>query len=60
MADLPGVLTILAAVGFDGPVCVELASLGPADVDELTMIERSVRWLRANVPSQVDPGANDR
>ncbi|MBA2757975.1 MAG: sugar phosphate isomerase/epimerase [Chloroflexi bacterium] len=60
VADLPGVLTILAAVGFDGPVCVELASLGPADVDELTMIERSVRWLRANVPSQVDPGANDR
>jgi sugar phosphate isomerase/epimerase len=50
VADLPGILGILAAAGFDGPVCVELASLGPDDVDELVMIERSVAWLRANLP----------
>jgi len=46
VADLDGLLRILAAAGFDGPVCVELASLGPDDVDELAMIERSVTWLR--------------
>jgi sugar phosphate isomerase/epimerase len=46
VADLDGLLAILAAAGFDGPVCVELASLGPNDVDELAMIERSVTWLR--------------
>ena len=46
VADLDGLLAILAAAGFDGPVAVELASLGPDDVDELAMIERSVAWLR--------------
>jgi sugar phosphate isomerase/epimerase len=46
VADLDGLLGILAAAGFDGPVAVELASLGPTDVDELAMIERSVTWLR--------------
>ncbi len=46
VADLDGLLAILAEAGFDGPVCVELASLGPDDVDELAMIERSVTWLR--------------
>lgn len=46
-ADLEGVLGALTAVGFDGPVCVELASLGPEPVDELAMIERSVAWLQA-------------
>jgi 3-oxoisoapionate decarboxylase len=46
-ADLEGVLAALAAAGFDGPVCVELASLGPGDVDELALVERSVAWLRA-------------
>lgn len=50
VAPLDGILDILEAAGFDGPVCVELASLGDAQVDELAMIERSVRWLRANVP----------
>ncbi len=49
-ADLPGLLGILEAAGFDGPVCVELASLGGGDVDELGMIERSVEWLRATLP----------
>ncbi len=46
VADLDGLLAILEAAGFDGPVCVELASLGAGDVDELAMIERSVAWLR--------------
>jgi sugar phosphate isomerase/epimerase len=50
VADLDGLITILADAGFDGPVCVELASLGPDDVDELTMVERSVAWLRAHLP----------
>ncbi len=46
-ADLPGVLFILAEAGFDGTVCVELASLGGGPVDELAMVERSVAWLNA-------------
>lgn len=50
VADLDGVLGILASAGFDGPVCVELASLGSDDVDELAMIERSVAWLREHLP----------
>jgi sugar phosphate isomerase/epimerase len=48
-ADLPGVLHELAAAGFDGPVCVELASLGSGQVNELEMIERSVAWLREHL-----------
>ena len=51
VADLDGLIAILAASGFDGPVCVELASLGPDDVDELAMIERSVAWLRTHLPT---------
>lgn len=51
VANLDGLIAILAAAGFDGPVCVELASLGPVDVDELAMIERSVAWLRAHIPA---------
>jgi sugar phosphate isomerase/epimerase len=54
VADLDGLLAILAAAGFDGPVCVELASLGPNDVDELAMIERSVAWLRDHVPAPAE------
>lgn len=50
VADLQGVLRELAVAGYDGAVCVELASLGPGPVDELAMIERSVAWLRDNVP----------
>lgn len=49
-ADLDGLIAILADAGFDGPVCVELASLGPDDVDELAMVERSLRWLREHLP----------
>ena len=50
VADLPSLVGILAEATFDGPVCVEIASLGSGDVDELAMIERSVAWLRANLP----------
>jgi sugar phosphate isomerase/epimerase len=50
-ADLDGLIPILANAGFDGPVCVELASLGPSAVDELAMIDRSVAWLRAHLPT---------
>jgi len=50
VADLDGLIAILADAGFDGPVCVELASLGPVDVDELAMIERSIAWLREHLP----------
>lgn len=51
VADLDGLIAILADAGFEGPVCVELASLGPTDVDELAMVERSVAWLRDHVPA---------
>ncbi len=50
VADLDGLIAILAAAGFDGPVCVELASLGSDDVDELAMVDRSVVWLRVHLP----------
>jgi 3-oxoisoapionate decarboxylase len=50
VAPLADTLAILAEAGYQGPVCVELASLGGGVVNELAMIERSVEWLRANVP----------
>lgn len=50
VAPLRRILDVLGTAGFDGPVCVELASLGSEQVDELAMIERSVAWLRDNVP----------
>lgn len=50
VADLDGLLGILAEAGYDGAVCVELASLGPTDVDELAMVADSVAWLRAHLP----------
>jgi sugar phosphate isomerase/epimerase len=53
VAPLEDILEVLAGSGFDGPVCVELASLGPGPVDELDLIERSVDWLRAHVPRTV-------
>jgi sugar phosphate isomerase/epimerase len=48
-SPLLAVLAELDAVGFDGPICVELASLGPEPEDELSMIDRSVQWLRRHV-----------
>jgi 3-oxoisoapionate decarboxylase len=56
VADLDGLIAILADAGFDGPVCVELASLGPGAVDELDLIDRSVSWLRDHLPLR--PGAS--
>ena len=50
VADLPGLLGILGGAGFDGAVCVEIASLGSGEVDELQLIERSVHWLHENLP----------
>ncbi|MEO6206419.1 MAG: sugar phosphate isomerase/epimerase family protein [Candidatus Limnocylindrales bacterium] len=50
VADLDGLIDILREAGFDGPVCVELASLGPDDVDEVAMVQRSVVWLREHLP----------
>ena len=52
IADLDGLIDILRTAGFDGPVCVELASLGPDDVDELAMVERSLDWLRTHLPER--------
>jgi sugar phosphate isomerase/epimerase len=52
VAPLDGVIARLAAAGFRGPVCVEIASLGAGDHDELALVERSVRWLRAHVPAR--------
>ncbi len=45
-----GVLETLAAAGFDGLVCVELAQLGPGD-DERQLVRDSVRWLRRTLAS---------
>ncbi len=57
VAPLEAIVGILFEAGFDGPVCVELASLGGDRVDEHAMIERSVGWLRAHVPG---PGSRGR
>lgn len=51
-APLDELVSILEDAGFDGPICVELASLGPGDVDELALVARSVDWLRGHVPRQ--------
>lgn len=51
IAPLDDVVAVLADAGFEGPVCVELASLGPGAHDELAIIERSVDWLRSHVPT---------
>ncbi len=62
VAPLEAILDLLAAAGFDGPVCVELASLGTGQVDEFDLIERSVDWLRTHVPRTVvraTPGRSD-
>ena len=58
VAPLHAVLAVLEEAGFDGPVCVELASLGDGPVDELGMIERSVDWLRRHLPDATRPPAD--
>jgi sugar phosphate isomerase/epimerase len=50
VAPLAEIIAILDRAGFDGPVCVELASLGGGEVDEMALVERSVGWLRGHVP----------
>jgi len=50
VAPLDEIVAILDRAGFDGPVCVELASLGGGEVDEVALVERSVDWLRGHVP----------
>jgi sugar phosphate isomerase/epimerase len=50
VAPIDEVIEILDRNGFNGPVCVELASLGSGPVDELAMIERSMHWLRTHIP----------
>jgi sugar phosphate isomerase/epimerase len=50
VAPLAEIVAILDRAGFDGPVCVELASLGGGEVDEVALVERSVDWLRGHVP----------
>ena len=40
---------MLDEAGFDGAICVEIASVGPVQVDEQAMLARSVEWLRARV-----------
>ena len=50
VCPLEEVVAILAASGFDGPACVEIASLGPGPVDELELVDRSIGWLRAHMP----------
>lgn len=58
VAPLDEILDVLDEAGFEGPVCVELASLGSGPVDELAMIERSVAWLREHVPGQGPSGSS--
>ena len=56
VAPLDDLLAILHGAGFTGPVCVELASLGGGEVDELALVERSVAWLRRHVAREAsDP-----
>ncbi len=53
VAPLDAILEVLDDAGFGGAVCVELASLGGGDVDEMALIEQSVTWLREHVPQAV-------
>lgn len=53
IAPLEAIVELLGGAGFNGPICVELASLGPGEVDEFDLIERSVDWLRAHVARTV-------
>ncbi len=45
VVPIDGVLEVLAAAGYDGLVCVEIAQLGPGD-DERALVADSVAWLR--------------
>lgn len=45
VAPLDATLDVLGESGFEGPVCVEIATVR-GDVDELAWLEESVAWLR--------------
>ncbi len=49
IAALDRVVTALGAAGYDGPVCVEIASLAPGSADELDLVRRSVGWLKGHL-----------
>mgnify|MGYP001815005794 FL=1 len=49
VAPLVEVLGVLDDAGFEGAVCVEIASLGEDEVDELALLEQSVAWLRDHI-----------
>jgi sugar phosphate isomerase/epimerase len=59
VVPLDGVLDALAAIGYDGLVCVEIAQLGPGD-DERELVADSVAWLRrrAGAQTRVRPGSD--
>lgn len=46
VVPLDDVLDVVAAAGFDGLVCIEIAQLGDGD-DERALVADGVRWLRA-------------
>ena len=46
--DLEGVLAELRSVGFEGLVCVELATLPPGSQED-NMVEESITWLRESI-----------
>lgn len=45
---LVGCLQALSAAGFEGPVCVEVATI-PDDLDEREVVRDGVRWLRYTI-----------
>ena len=45
VVPIDALLDVLAAAGYDGLVCVEVAQLGPGD-DERELVADSVAWLR--------------
>lgn len=54
VAPLTSIIDLLDDAGFSGAVCVEIASLGGGDVDELELVDASVAWLRAHLPPAAD------
>lgn len=57
VAPLEAIIALLEDAGFEGAVCVEIASLGGGDVDELALVEASVAWLRDHLPATSSVGA---
>ncbi len=55
--DLAAVLAPILAVRPDAPVLVELGHLGGVAVDELAVVEASVRWLRAHAAASAPDAA---